>query len=77
MKIYQTHGDPYRDEDGTWRMTIFWVDEETGNMGRGTAVLPGEIHGYELQRRFRRDISPMDNQQVEDFYDEVTKGMIH
>lgn len=77
LKVYQIHGDPYREEDGTWHMTMMWYEEETGNMGKGTLNLPAERHGYELQKRFRKDITPMDNQELEEFYDEVTMGMVN
>lgn len=77
MKVYQIHGDPYREEDGTWHMTMMWIDEDTGDMGKGTLNLPAEIHGYELQKRFRKDISPMDQIELETFYDEVSTGAYH
>jgi hypothetical protein len=77
LKVYQIHGDPYQEEDDTWHVTMMWFDEESGNMGKGTINLPAAHHGYALQKRFRTNITPMDNDDLEMFYDEVTKGMIH
>ena len=77
MKVYQVHSDPYRGEDGSWHMTMMWADDETGDMGKGTLNLPAEYHGYALQKRFRMDITPMDTDELETFYDEVTKGLVH
>lgn len=75
-KIYQVTSDPYQLEDGHWMMAVLWMDDETGEMGQGQISVPFEETGFRLQKYFRQNVDPLDDESLQKIIEESQKGVM-
>jgi hypothetical protein len=76
-KIYGLSTEPYTDEDNVWHMGVLWFNEETGDMGKGAVSLPNYFAAELLQKHFRRNVTPLDNDQLQEILDIAMEGIQH
>jgi hypothetical protein len=77
QQIYGLSTDPYRDEDGIWQIGVLWVDNDTGNMGSGSLNLPNYLAVELLQKHFRRNVTPLSDEKLQELLDTAMKGIMH
>lgn len=74
-RIYQLTTDPYKGEDEIWQIGVLWYDEE-GNIGNGTVSLPNYFAAELLQKHFRRNVHPLDPNQLQEIIETAQKGIM-
>jgi hypothetical protein len=74
-QIYGLSTDPYMDEDHLWKIGVLWMSAD-GNMGNGTVTLPNYFAAELLQKHFRRNVTPLNPQQLQHLIETAQKGIM-
>lgn len=72
MKVYQVVSDPYLDENHNWHISMLWVDGD--KQGQGQLNIPDYGCGMMFQKYFRRNVDPLEPEQVSQMIEDYQKG---